>query len=231
MLLPAIVGVVAALFLGWIANEVRLGGAAEFDAAVRSAVHGWASPRLTYAMKGVTQLGSTPVFIGAGLLAAWRLTAAGRKRAAVFLAVSSLGGEALVQILKVLFQRPRPETFFGYPVPSNYSFPSGHATLACCLYGVLCAILAARRRSPYARALLWALAAALAAAIGFSRVYLGVHYPSDVLGGYAAAAVWIAAVRTGYAMWLRGRGPEDDGQAQSVPTKTMRAWVLQPRGW
>ncbi len=202
----AILGLVALLFLGWIANEVRMGRTAAFDAAVRNAVHGWASPGLTAAMKGVTQLGSTPVFIGAGLLAAWRLAAAGRKRAMVLLAASSLGGEALVQILKLLFQRPRPEAFFGYPVPSNYSFPSGHATMACCLYGVLAAILAARLRSHFARASLWSLAAALAASIGFSRVYLGVHYPSDVLGGYAAAAIWIAAVRAGYVVWLRREG-------------------------
>jgi len=200
ILLPAIVGIAAALFLAWIANQVRLGRTAEFDAAVRNAVHGWASPGLTFAMKGVTQLGFAPVFIAAGLLAVWRLAAAGRRRAAVFLAVSSLGGEALVQILKLLIHRPRPEAFFGYPVPPNYSFPSGHATMACCLYGVLCAILAARLRSHFAKTLVWALAVALAASIGFSRVYLGVHYPSDVLGGYAVAAAWIAAVRAGYVL-------------------------------
>jgi undecaprenyl-diphosphatase len=197
------VAAAASLFLAWIGNEVRLGRTAALDAAVRNAVHGWASPPLTGAMKGATQLGSTPVFIGAGLLAVWRLAAAGRKRAAVLLAVSALGGEALVQTLKLLFQRPRPEAFFGYPVPPNYSFPSGHAAIACCLYGVLAAILAARLSSHFAKASLGALAVGLAALIGFSRVYLGVHYPSDVLGGYAAAAAWIAAVRAGYAVWRR----------------------------
>jgi undecaprenyl-diphosphatase len=176
---------------------------AGFDAAVRNAVHAWAAPSFTFIMLGVTQLGSGPFLLGVGTLAVWRLAAAGRKHAALLLAVAALGGEALDQILKLCFQRPRPEAFFGLAVPPTFSFPSGHALTATCFYGVLAALLAARTRLLAGKATLWALAAALVALIGLSRVYLGVHYPSDVLAGYAAAVVWLAAVRAGYGLWRR----------------------------
>jgi undecaprenyl-diphosphatase len=193
----------ALIAFAWLAHGALRERTAGLDAAVRNAVHAWATPGLTFAMLCATQLGSGPFLIGVGALAIWRLAAAGRKHAALLLAVAALGGEALDQILKLCFHRPRPEAFFGLMDPSTYSFPSGHALTATCFYGALAALLAARTRPLAAKAGLWALAAALAALIGLSRVYLGVHYPSDVLAGYAAAVVWLAAVRAGYGVWRR----------------------------
>ncbi len=193
----------ALLLFAWLANEVLHGATAGFDAALRAEVHSWASPRLTVAMKGMTQLGAPPFIISAGLLAVWRLAAAGRRRAAMALVVSTFGAEALDQILKLVFRRPRPEPFFGIVEPSTYSFPSGHAITSACFYGVLAAILAARTQSLPLKICLWGFAATMAFLIGLSRVYLGVHYPSDVLAGYAAAVIWIGAVREGYLAWIR----------------------------
>lgn len=194
-----------ALFV-WIAFEVRCGRSEAFDGAVRGTVHGWASPGLTWAMLRITDLGSATFLVPACLLAVWWLAAAGRRRAAVLLAGTMLGSEALTQSFKVLFHRTRPQAFFGLSSPANYSFVSGHAITACCFWGVLAAILAARSRSGWVRCGLWALAGGLAAAVGFSRVYLGMHYPTDVLAGYALAVVWASAVRAGYAVWLRRSG-------------------------
>ena len=70
--------------------------------------------------------------------------------------------------------------------------------VSCCFFGVLAAILAAREPSRLRRMGIFAAAALLVAVMGFSRVYLGFHYPTDVLGGYAAAVVWLAVVRTVY---------------------------------
>jgi len=193
----------ALVAFAWLAHGIMRQETAGFDAAVRNAVHAWAAPSFTFIMLGVTQLGSGPFLLGVGTLAVWRLAASGRKHAALLLAVAALGGEALDQILKLCFQRPRPEAFFGLAVPPTFSFPSGHALTATCFYGVLAALLAARTRLLAGKATLWALAAALVALIGLSRVYLGVHYPSDVLAGYAAAVVWLAAVRAGYGLWRR----------------------------
>jgi undecaprenyl-diphosphatase len=76
-----------------------------------------------------------------------------------------------------------------------------------CFYGVLAAIMAPRLRTRDQRAALWAAAAAAALLIGFSRVYLGVHHPSDIVAGYAAAVVWVYSVRAGYGIWRRRAKP------------------------
>ena len=89
-------------------------------------------------------------------------------------------------------------------------FPSGHALLSFCLYGVLAAVLAARLKGRRARALVWAAAALLVLLVGLSRLYLGVHYPSDVLAGYAAAFVWVVAVAAADRL-LPGRSRETAG--------------------
>lgn len=191
-----------ALF-AWIATEVASGRGAAFDDAVRNSVHARASSGVTSVMLCITQLGSSWFLVPFGLLVVWRLAATGRKHAAVLLAGTALGSEGITQILKVVFHRTRPQAYFGLVSPANYSFPSGHAITACCFWGVLAAILAARARSRWAKAGLWISAAALAGLVGFSRVYLGMHYPTDVLAGYALAVIWVAAVRAGYGVWLR----------------------------
>ncbi|MGD0500250.1 MAG: phosphatase PAP2 family protein [Bryobacteraceae bacterium] len=202
---PAVRAVLAATALVvfvWLARQASRGETAPFDAVIRNAIHAWASDWLTATMKLATQLGSAPFVIVAGLLAVWRLAASARRRAAALLVVATAGAEAIGQLLKFAFHRPRPEPFFGLADPLSYSFPSTHAMISCCFYGALAAILATSSRSPYVKAGLWALAAAVALAVGFSRVYLGVHYPSDVVAGYAAAVMWALALRAVHSAWL-----------------------------
>ena len=95
--------------------------------------------------------------------------------------------------LKQAFHRVRPQVFFGM-APTNYSFPSGHALASFCFYSVLAGLIAHRVRSIRVRVGVGVLAALMIAAIGLSRIYLGVHYPSDVIAGYLAAAMWVSTV-------------------------------------
>jgi len=97
-------------------------------------------------------------------------------------------------VLKVSFARARPIPFFDTLLPDSYSFPSGHALYAACFYGVLAWLVAARIRDRSLKILIWVLAVMIALLIGLSRIYLGVHYPSDVIAGYAAAIVWVLTV-------------------------------------
>jgi len=95
--------------------------------------------------------------------------------------------------LKYAFHRHRPTPFF-VSVPHTYSFPSGHSLFSFCFYGVLAGLLTRRLKSTVARVLIWICAALLISAIGLSRIYLGVHYPSDVIAGYLAASLWVSTL-------------------------------------
>ena len=109
----------------------------------------------------------------------------------VYVAATVLGANLLSEALKLVFQRPRPESFFGFESPITYSFPSGHAMVSLVFYLALAEVLAPPGRRPAARV----AAAVLSLAVGFSRVYLGVHYPTDVAAGWAGAAVCLGAAQ------------------------------------
>jgi undecaprenyl-diphosphatase len=190
-----VAALVALPLFAWLAAQASAGHLAGFDLPVRAAVHSHAAPWLTSLMRDVTHIGDSPVLLPLGGLILAYLLNAGRRRAAVRFAVTVLGGEALNELLKLIFHRPRPESIFDVPIPGSYSFPSGHALVSVCFYGALAVLLAARFQSRATRVAVWVAAAAVAALVGLSRVYLGVHYPSDVLGGYAVAVVWLAAVQ------------------------------------
>jgi undecaprenyl-diphosphatase len=178
----AVSGVLAFAVIAWLTMS---GAAAGFDAAVRDAVHSWASPLMTSLMVGLSATG-TDVFMGAlGFLSVWRLLHLERRRDAVVFVVTVLVAEALMEILKLAFHRARPVPFFAER-PDSFSFPSGHALKSAVFY-ILLASLASRYWTVRAAAVLLALL------VGISRIYLGVHYPTDVLGGYAVAVVCLAA--------------------------------------
>jgi undecaprenyl-diphosphatase len=196
------VALAALVLFASLAYAVVQGEAVAFDAAVRNAVHAVSFPALTYAMRGISDSGEAVFLVALGVIVVWRLVSLGRRRQAVFFVIATLGAEVIDQALKFWFQRPRPEVFFG-PQPLNYSFPSGHALVSFCFYLALAEILM-DDRWPRARKLaVWTLAVLLTGLIGLSRVYLGVHYPTDVLGGYAAAIAWLSIVRIGDAVQRR----------------------------
>jgi undecaprenyl-diphosphatase len=171
-----------------LAQAVSSGGAAAFDEFVRSGINRWASDLVTTPAFGLSRLGSIAViaaFLSVAVVGFWLV---GRRRSAVMLVLFMAAAVVLENGLKLLFQRARPEAFYG-AVPTSYSFPSGHALLSLCFYAALAGLLPAYwRRS--ARAATWLAAALLVLGIGISRIYLGVHHPTDVIGGYLAAIFW-----------------------------------------
>ena len=112
-----------------------------------------------------------------------------------WLAVTMVGATVLDLALKYGFHRTRPVPFFG-ALPHTYSFPSGHALYSFCFYGVMAGLINARVRSHWLRIAVWSIAVAMVASIGLSRIYLGVHYPSDVVAGYLAGAIWVSTMIT-----------------------------------
>jgi len=173
------------LVFGAMAYPLVRGDAVEFDLPVRAAIHGWASPTLTAAMRLITMLGSEYFLMPLAVILVWHWEKRGERKAAYLLVSGSLSAEVVAQALKTLIHRARPEVFFGLVPTETYSFPSGHAFVATVYFGILAGVLAAGAR--------WrAVVAVMAAFLGFSRVYLGYHYPSDVVAGWALAAVWLA---------------------------------------
>jgi undecaprenyl-diphosphatase len=191
-LISLAVAVLAIFCFSWLAEHVAEQHTLEFDSSVRAAVHACASPLLTRLMFAISFLGS------GGLIASALVSFALFRhfewhRAAVWLAVTLAGATVLDLTLKFAFHRPRPVPFFG-PIPRTYSFPSGHSLFSFCFYGVLAGLLAGRVQSASLRVLIWLVAALLVLAIGLSRIYLGVHYPSDVIAGYLTGTIWTATM-------------------------------------
>jgi undecaprenyl-diphosphatase len=192
LLVSLAVAVLSLFLFGRLASEMREGDTARFDLAVRSWVHQFASPAMTRAMTAISLLGYD-ILIVVLVLALAVFLFLGWRHAAGWLAVSMAGALVLDLALKYAFHRPRPQPFFGV-APQSYSFPSGHALCSFCFYAVLAGLIAARTRSLALRIAVGIAAALLVIAIGLSRIYLGMHYPSDVIAGYLAAAVWVATL-------------------------------------
>jgi hypothetical protein len=123
-----------------------------------------------------------------------------------------LGGVLVSQGLKVAFARPRPELApHGAPV-FTHSFPSGHAMMSAIVYLTIAALFARTQAMPRVKAFMFMIAAAVAILVGVSRVYLGVHWPTDVLAGWAAGCAWALGGWT-LTYWLQRGGqvePEDE---------------------
>lgn len=186
------VAVLSLFLFAWIGEGVAHERTAGFDLAIRNQVHEYASPPLTKAMIFISFLGGDGL-TAAAILSVIAFLALRWKRAALWMVVTILGALVLDLSLKYAFHRPRPIPFF-VPVPYTYSFPSGHSLFSFCFYGVLAGLLTRRIRSRMGRVLIWTMAALLVAAIGLSRVYLGVHHPSDVIAGYLAASLWVSTL-------------------------------------
>lgn len=145
---------------------------------------------LEQAMKDLTSLGSVTVLALITLGAVIYLLMA-RKRPAALLVLLSIGGGALIStLLKSLFNRPRPELVAHIVDVHTASFPSGHAMLSAVTYLTLGALLAYTEPNRRLKAFLIGAALVLTVGIGLSRLYLGVHYPTDVLAGWSLGAAW-----------------------------------------
>jgi undecaprenyl-diphosphatase len=195
--------VIVTVLFGVLASEVHEGETQHFDDALRMTVYGVASPHATTVLHAITQLGSPLFLLPMTIVFALIFLRQRRIRGAILLTATMVGVSLLNWILKAVFQRPRPLPFFGLTVPASYSFPSGHSLAAFCFYGALAALVTARLRSVFWSAVVWAGAVVIIVAVGFSRLYLGVHYPSDIIGGYATGFVWVLTVASADRMFRR----------------------------
>lgn len=182
----------------WLGLLIRAGGPTPFDLAGRSALRALESPAVSAIMWGASVYGAPVRLSPLGLVAAAVFLYRGWRRGALLVIVTLVGAWALDTGLKLLFARARPMPFYDYyPAPESYSFPSGHALFSVCFFGGLAVLLTHRINARAAQAAVWVVALMVILLIGASRVYLGVHYPTDVVGGYAVGLAWVTAVALG----------------------------------
>lgn len=198
-------------FLG-LADEIREGEQFRLDRAILLLFRNPADPTdpigpgwLESAVRDVTALGGTVVITLVSLAAVGYLALAGKRGAALFVVASIMGAVLLSFAIKAGIERPRPDLVpHGTPVYTA-SFPSGHATGAAATYLTLGALLARFQPSRRLKIFILSYAVTLAFLIGLSRIYLGVHWPSDVLAGWTLGASW-ALLCWLVARWLQRRG-------------------------
>ncbi|MDH4438919.1 MAG: phosphatase PAP2 family protein [Rhizobium sp.] len=209
--LTALVAAVIAYGLFELTGEVLEGETRAFDESVLLALRDPTDPALpigpawlTKMMVDITALGGVTVLTLIVTLVVVYLALRRKFRTALFVTASILGGWALSSALKLGIARPRPEVVQHLVEVSDMSFPSGHAMLSAITYLTLGAMLSRLEETRTLRYFFPLVAVVLTLIIGLSRIYLGVHYPTDVLGGWAAGTVW-ACGSWFVARWMLGR--------------------------
>jgi len=163
------------------------------DDAVLSSLEETKSPQLTAVLTVISVMGAWPTVVAIIALFAlreWRRGQADWRQ----LFVATAGGGLLSLLIKRAIKRPRPTQIGGLFGASGFSFPSGHAVLSLAFYGMLARILARRTASRRRAIAIYAIVGLLVLLIGYSRLYLGVHYLTDVTAGYAIGEAWLSAV-------------------------------------
>jgi membrane-associated phospholipid phosphatase len=184
------------------------------DLALARALHASSSSAGVAVLRAFTLLGSGWAITVAGVVVTAALIRLRQRVLAIGWAISLLGTGLLNSAIKAMFARPRPKFADPIALAAGWSFPSGHAMGTFVLLGMLSYLGFSFVRTSGRRLALIALALSWTVAMGFSRLYLGVHYLSDVLAGFAAGNVWLAACISGIEIARRRPGKAVDG---SVP--------------
>lgn len=169
---------------------------AELDGPFRDWVIDHRSGFWTEVMVSASRFGSTPslivIVLATGAWLAWK----GRKGDSLLVVAGSAGALALGPVLKVLVERPRPALSDHVVFVNSWSYPSGHSLNSMAVLGLLTVLAIRERPGAVRRTALAVLGAFLVVVVGFSRVYLGVHWPSDVLAGWLIGVLWLTVCFT-----------------------------------
>jgi undecaprenyl-diphosphatase len=193
-----------------LADEVMEGGTRKLDRTLLLALRRpgdlqpLGPPALLNAARDITALGGPSVLTLLTVAVSLFLALDGKKHMALFVCVSIGSGLLMSNLLKDSFDRPRPDIVPHEVYAASYSFPSGHSMLSALTYLTLGAILARAHERKLLKAYFLLTAVCLTVLIGVTRVYLGVHWPTDVLAGWTAGAVW-ALLCWLLARWLQNR--------------------------
>ncbi|MEK6371397.1 MAG: phosphatase PAP2 family protein [Acidobacteriota bacterium] len=189
------------------AEHVVEGKAQRYDDVIMEAVHRIDDPAVTKVLHAVTQLGSHAAIGAAAGVTALAMLKQGRRDDAWTVVVSTGGAMAINTILKNVFQRKRPQELARrIKLPASHSFPSGHSLLSAATYPIV-AHHFVQNRSIAAQGAVHTLVGLAILSVGFSRLYFGVHFPSDVFGGFAAGFGWLGLTALSHTVVDRSKEP------------------------
>lgn len=175
--------------VAWLCTEVWEREAFSFDRSLLLWIHQFATPQLDRVMLFITALGNpgsvVTVFIS---MLAW-LGMKRRYADGIRFIIVCVGGASISYVMKLFFAKPRPELWTRLISETSFSFPSGHAVGSMVVYGFISYILAIK--FPIYKRYIYAAGSILIIAIGFSRLYLGVHYLTDIIAGYGVGILWL----------------------------------------
>jgi membrane-associated phospholipid phosphatase len=227
-----VLGCIATIGAGFLfvnlAEQVRLKTSAVSlaDQAIRTWFGNERAPAMTVLFDGATFIGCTIGLASIVAIVVAILLAKKERASAVFVVVTAVTGALLNLGLKLIFARARPDLASALAVERWYSFPSGHAMGSFITLGAL-TYVALRQPWPWvAKSATMAVALTIIVLVGLSRVYLGVHWGSDIIGGWSAGTVWLASAVVALEMLLRlrqrRRGAKPSGPKAEVPDKPVR---------
>lgn len=206
-----VVGVAIAALAMWffatLADEVLDKETTMLDTTILLVLQRLHTPFLDQVMEGITFFGEPDVLLVVSLLLGAILLLRNHRSQATTLALAGIGAVGLNYWLKILFARDRPALWDRVIDVRFYSFPSGHAMISFVIYGAIAYL--AIERFPRWRWWIVTFTSLLVIAIGFSRLYLGVHWPTDVVAGYTAGLVWLMTCIVSREVWRTYRGSEE----------------------
>jgi membrane-associated phospholipid phosphatase len=179
------------LVLIWLCQKVWHQDSFPLDTGILWDIHRWASPLLDRVMLSITSLGDPEFVVVVIVLSAGWLLWRQRWDEIKILALACLGALILNQGMKMIFTRPRPTLWPSLLHETSFGFPSGHALGSIVLYGLLAYFYAMHHPNHVKGIYIWAVI--LIGSIGCSRLYLGVHYPTDIIAGYITGWLWLMA--------------------------------------
>ena len=213
------IGLLIAVFALWgfyeIAEEVLEQETQSIDTRILLTIRQWHTPFLDRLLIIITNIGNPSVLLVASLLLAAFLLWRKQRAETVTLTIAAIGALGLNVVLKNLFARSRPELWQRTVDVNFYSFPSGHAMMSVVVFGMIGYLLATHM--PRWRIAIASFTVLLVCAIGFSRLYFGVHWPTDIVAGYAAGTVWLVACILSLEIWKRRYRP--------VPSERQRSFA------
>jgi membrane-associated phospholipid phosphatase len=185
------ISLLCVLLLGWLCQEVWQKESWPLDTSLLLNIHQWANPLLDRVMLSITSLGDPEFVVVIIVLSAGWLLWRQRWDKIKILALACLGVLILNQGMKMIFTRPRPTLWPSLLHETSFGFPSGHALGSIVLYGLLAYFYAMHH--PHQVKGVYIKAIVLIGLIGCSRLYLGVHYPTDIIAGYITGWLWLMA--------------------------------------